>query len=282
MLEEFKQRAIWAHSGTSFDPEKRGQRLIYEFEEILNGDLQKISEATQEQKSKYIEKFKSLFSAWLGAKSNCISTMITGPANFPVRRAEKANRSEQNKYELFSYWRQKAIKAIIKSTRPEKTFSSEIERYKSELVKMRKYHELMKQGNKRIKEAHKNKDDISEYLTITFGIKPHMLEWTMKFGFGLQNNNANIKRVEQRIKELEQKEAVKEKENKEIPFTDGVIIFNYSMDRIQIKHNAKPDRSTIDSLKHSGFHWSPSQMVWQRQLTNEAIYRTSKITGLTI
>jgi hypothetical protein len=156
-LYNFKQQAITAHNGTSFDPDKRGENLINEFETMLTQDLEKISNATSEQKESYISKFKSLFSAWLGAKSRVISPMITGPANFPVRRNEKANRSERNKYELFAYWREKAIKAIIKSTLPEKTFQTEIERYKSELLAMQKNHELMKECNKRIKEAIKNK-----------------------------------------------------------------------------------------------------------------------------
>ena len=271
-LDNLKQQAIQAHYGTSFSPEKRGENLITEFEAILINDLEKIKDATSEQKELYISKFKSLLSAWISAKSRCLSTMIAGPSNFPVRRAEKANRSEHNRYEIFQYWREKALKGIIKSTLPEKTFQTEIERYKSELEGMKRNHELMKEGNKRIKEALKTGANIDKYLIETFDIKPHMLDWAMKFGFGLQNNNANIKRVEQRIKELEVKETIKDNENKEIAFDGGLIIFNYSIDRIQIKHNSKPDKIVIDNLKKNAFKWSPSQMVWQRQLTNNAIY----------
>ena len=279
-LDNFRQQAISAHNGTSFDPEKRGENLINEFETMLTQDLEKLINATNEQMEQYIAKFKSLFSAWLSAKGRVLSPMITGPANFPVRRNEKANRSERNKYELFAYWRDKAIKAIIKSTLPEKTFLTEIERYKSELLAMQKNHELMKEGNKRIKDAIKNKINIDTYLTETFNIKPHMLDWTMKFGFGLQNNNANMKRVELRIKELEAKEARKDNENKELKFPGGVIILNYSIDRLQIKHDSRPERSVIDNLKHAAFHWSPSQMVWQRQLTNDAIFKAKQLTGI--
>lgn len=117
------QRAIWAHNNTSFSPERRGEQLIKDFTELLESDLEIIKDATEEQKEAYIIKFKSLLNSWIGAKMNCISSMITGPANFPVRKAEKANRSEQNKYELLTYWREKAKKAILKSLQPEKSSS---------------------------------------------------------------------------------------------------------------------------------------------------------------
>lgn len=286
MLEEYKQRAIWAHNGTSFDPERRGENLINEFEEILKNDLEKIREATEQQKSSYVTKFKSLFSAWLGAKTQCISTMIAGPSNFPVRRAQKANRSEAKKYELFSYWRQKVVKAIIKSTLPERNTLEEAKQNLSERLEQQKLY-------KQINHAHRNylkhpssldKSELSEdvkkmirnfvpqYSCIPSPIAPYQMT----------NNNANIKRLELRVKELEQKEAAKDNQNKEIPFNGGVVILNYSIDRIQIKHATKPERLIIDSLKQNGFHWSPSQMVWQRQISNVAIYKASKLTGIVI
>ena len=46
-----------------------------------------------------------------------------------LRRAEKANRSERNKYELFAYWREKAIKAIIKNNNLKKYINKTISVY---------------------------------------------------------------------------------------------------------------------------------------------------------
>jgi hypothetical protein len=79
---------------------------------------------------------------------------------------------------------------------------------------------------------------------------------------------------------LEQKEAAKSKENKEHSFDWGQIVYNYELDRLQVKHNTKPEMAMIDSLKHAGFHWSPSQGVWQRQLTNNAVYSVKRIFNL--
>jgi rubrerythrin len=72
-------------------------------------------------------------------------------SKIPNHKAEKANRSEQKHYDIFQQWREKAQKAIVKKTQPEKTYNSEIERYKQELDGMRKNHELMKAGNIAIK-----------------------------------------------------------------------------------------------------------------------------------
>ncbi len=54
------------------------------------------------------------------------------------------------------------------------------------------------------------------------------------------------------------------------------------MDRIQIAYKQKPKFEILCNLKSKGFRWSPSTKVWQRQLTNNAIYNTEIITGLSI
>ena len=280
LLQSFKDKAIRAHSWTSFSPEKRGETMINQYSAQLAEDLQelKAQNIDSETLTAYEQRYKSLFSAWLNAKSNCISAMITGPARFPIHKAEKANRSEQKHYEIFQQWREKAKKAIVKKTQPEKTYNSEIERYKQELEGMRKNHELMKAGNIAIKKAHKENTDISQYLMETFDIKPHMIDWTMKFGFGLQNNNANMKRVEARIKELEAKEQNRQNEpEKEYSFNGGKVVMNYEADRIQIMHDTKPGQDVITLMKKNGFKWSPTNQAWQRQLTANAIYVTKHL-----
>jgi hypothetical protein len=272
-LQDFKQRAIWAHNWTSFSPEKRGEQMIQDYGQELTEDIKELqSKAISEESiSDYTNRYKRFFSSYLGAKSNTFSAMITGPANFPIRKHEKANRSEQRHYEIFREWRERAKKAIIRKAQPAKTFSSEIERYKAELEGMKRNHELMKEGNKRIKQALKDMVNIDNYLIETFGIKPHMLEWTYKFGFGLANNNANMKRVEERIKTLEDKEHRATTVGQEsLQFKGGEIIYNHEADRIQIKHDTKPSPEIISLLKSNGFKWSPSQGVWQRQLTANA------------
>lgn len=280
LLDNFRQKAIQAHNWTSHVPEKRGETMVNEYSAQLAEDLAELKAQgiDSETLTAYEQRYKSLFSAWLNAKSNCISSMITGPARFPTQKAEKANRSEQKHYDIFQQWREKAKKAIVRKAQPEKTYNSEIERYKAELEGMKRNHELMKIGNNAIRKANKDKVDITAYLIETFGIKPHMIDWTMKFGFGLQNNNANMKRVELRIKELEAKEQSRQDEpEKEFLFNGGKVVMNYEADRIQIMHDVKPTQEVITLMKKNGFKWSPFNKAWQRQITANAIYTTKHL-----
>lgn len=280
LLDNFRQKAIQAHNWTSHVPEKRGETMVNEYSAQLAEDLAELKAQgiDSETLTTYEQRYKSLFSAWLNAKSNCISSMITGPARFPTHKAEKANRSEQKHYDIFQQWREKAKKAIVRKAQPEKTYNSEIERYKAELEGMKRNHELMKIGNNAIRKANKDKVDITAYLIETFGIKPHMIDWTMKFGFGLQNNNANMKRVELRIKELEAKEQSRQDEpEKEFLFNGGKVVMNYEADRIQIMHDVKPTQEVITLMKKNGFKWSPFNKAWQRQITANAIYTTKHL-----
>lgn len=269
-----------AHYWISFSPEKRGEQLIKDYQSELDADILFLTEnnISEEMKAEYTAKFTRLLTSWLHAKSNCTSAMITGPANYNMRRHEKANRSESRHYEIFAEWRARAKKAIVRKAKPAKTYSSELERYRAELEGMKKNHELMKEGNKRIKEAHKNGTDLTEYLTKTFDVKPHMIEWMMKFGFGLSNNLANIKRVEDRIKLLEKKEAIAATSgNKETDFNGVKVVENYEIDRLQIIHESKPSAEVIQTLKSNGFKWSPSNKSWQRQLTQNAISALKRV-----
>lgn len=284
-LQPFQQAAISAHNWTSFSPEKRGEQLIKDYDAQLSEDMEELRAAgiTEETINEYKARYIALFRSWLHAKGNTFSSMITGGSNFPVRRHEKANRSEERHYTLWQEWRARAKKAITRKAQPEKTFLSEIDRYKNELESCKKNHALMKEGNKRIAAAIKSGEDLTEYLTETFGIKPHMIEWTMKFGFGLSNNSANMRRLQERIELMEKKETLsQEVGSKEFRFDGVTVFYNFEADRIQIKHDTKPSAEVIYSLKSNGFRWSPTFGVWQRQMNRNGIWAAEKVLKITL
>lgn len=121
-LTEFAELAQRAHRLTSFSPEKRGEQLIKDYTEQLKKDEETLlkNDVAPEKINAYIFAYKKHFSAWLHAKSRCSSTMIVGPANYPTRRAEKANRSERNKYDFWQDWRVRAINAMTRTPKPPK------------------------------------------------------------------------------------------------------------------------------------------------------------------
>ena len=289
MLQEFLQKAKDAHRWTSFSPEKRGEQLIKDYSNQLAADIENIKEhgADQEVIDQYIERYKRLFATWLNAKSNCTSSAITGPAQYDLRRHEKTQKSEQKHYNIWQDWRIKAIKAINRKPKGEKTYSSELERYRAELEVLKQYQVLVIEANKKIrsymhptKKSKYSLEDITKYLVDTFGIKMHMMSDTLRWGFSTTNNNAKIKRVEGMIKQLENKETAKEATGgiKTLYEGDTVkIVVNYELDRIQIINDGKPDAATIAMYKSAAFKWSPTNKAWQRQYTSNAMYSTNSI-----
>ena len=279
-LENLRELAYRAHSGTSFSPEKRSESIVNDYSEEIDNDVIKITAqgANSEQIERYVNGYKSKLTTYLHSQSNVMSTMITGPANFPVESNRKKSNWADNHYTHFREWRKKVLNAYDRYEKKAKIEEQggEIEVQKKRLESLLINHELMKEGNKKIKDA-KKMYNIDEYLTNTFNIQPHMIDWTMKFGFGLTNSNATIKRVQERIKELEKKEANATKGNKITEFEGGKVILNYEIDRLQIQHDTKPEQSIINELKSAGFKWSPFYKVWQRQLTNNALYITRNI-----
>lgn len=285
ILSHLQDKAVRSYYWTSFSPERRGEQLIKDYSEELAADMEELRQggADDEAINDYKSRYERFFSSYLHAKSGTFSAMITGPAGFNTRRHEKANRSEERHYEVFREWRSKAKKAIIRKAQPAKTYNSEIERYKAELEGMQRNHEKMKEANKRIKQANKTGEDLTEYLINEMGVAPHMVKWSMQFGFGLQNNNANMKRVEERIKMLEKKEQARnEAPEQNFSFEGGEVVLNYEIDRIQIFFTNRPTPEELTAWKAKGlssFNWSPSTKSWMRKITPNAIWTTKRMVG---
>ena len=284
ILAHLETLAKRSYNNTSFSPERRGEQLIKDYSAELQADMAELSadsSVSAEAITDYKARYERLLISWLHAKSNTFSVMITGGSNFPVRRHEKANRSEDRHYELFREWRLRAKKAIVRKAQPVKTYVSELDRYKAELAGMQRNHELMKQGNKMIAKAKKEGKDISADLMTLLGINKFNADWAMQWGFGLQNNNANMKRVEGMISVLEQKEALRnETPQQGYKFEGGEVVINYEADRIQILFDSRPTTEELAAWKAKGlnsFNWSPSAKAWQRKITPNAFIATKRM-----
>jgi hypothetical protein len=93
--------------------------------------------------------------------------------------------------------------------------------------------------------------------------------------FQLQNNNANIRRIEKRLTELSARATAPEADVVS-GVVDGIayeIAENRPVNRLQISFAGKPSSEVRQRLKAGGFRWAPSQNAWQRQLSNAAWYQ---------
>ena len=87
--------------------------------------------------------------------------------------------------------------------------------------------------------------------------------------YQLQNSNANIKRVKQRIAGLEK---ASDAETIETEHNGVKVVENVELNRIQLIFDGKPPDDTRQALKRLGFRWSPRETAWQRHLNNNGRY----------
>jgi len=87
--------------------------------------------------------------------------------------------------------------------------------------------------------------------------------------YALSNNNANIRRIKQRIEQLEKAvtEETVEKKIGHVTITDNV-----EKNRVQIFFPGKPEEKVRTWLKQHGFRWSQYNGCWQLHRSNRARY----------
>lgn len=86
---KYYEQARRAHYGTSFTPEKRADQECAWYDET-------VARLIAAGKESAVEKYTALWLKHMAAKARCLSSMITGPARFPVARNEKHNRWERS------------------------------------------------------------------------------------------------------------------------------------------------------------------------------------------
>ena len=210
---------------------------------------------------RYAKKFAEWINKGYRIDMMCPSVLITGGSNFPVRKKEKQNRSQDKHMEEYQYI--KAIpdqiqdllsgyhKDVIKSSD-----SDAIEQLKSKLKKLQAEREQIKTENKQLKA--KGESIHAPYI--------------------LQNLGQNIRNVEQRIEQLEKTKAKPTSDvTKQYNTTVCKVVENTEIMRLQLLFDGKPNDEIRSILKSHAFKWSPSNEAWQRQLTNNAKYETKSL-----
>lgn len=232
---------------------------------------------------RYAKKMADYFNRESSIGMMCPSVMISGAGNFPVKKKEKQvaawDRNHQfytevqgilGKIENILYGRE-----IIKSDD-----ERAIEKLEEKLQDMRELQEQMKAANRalRLKDTEAGNDALREMGYSEEDIKKlREPDFCGRIGYpdyALQNNNANIHRVEGRIKDLR---AVKEKGSSEQEYRTFKVVENTEAMRYQIIFDGKPEPEIRDLLKGHGFKWAPSQGAWQRQITANGRYALKEV-----
>ncbi len=290
-----------AHSGTSFSPEKRAeqeQNSHYSYLKEVYNNAKKYSKSqkTEENFEAAFDKFHKGYLkrkiSELESRSRLLSTMITGPANFPTRRAEKNSNAHHNKLtELIDYSKyaedRMRRELTARVNKPVKTGEKgALEVLEQKLEKAKREHELNKSINKivsSVKRKKLSKEEtiekileevkklkVSDKFLISYKrLMTDNLIWAKQ---GTQNSLAKVKRYEQRVKE----EKNRSTENKMHDFKDFKILENAEQNRYQILFDDIPSEEIRKVLKSHSFRWSNKNKAWQRQITGNASYSLRK------
>lgn len=290
-LEELWKCACDAFYSTSFSPEERGAYYIRAYEEELNADIEKMPE---EERERYISKYKEWVKTLFDKHSRIMSSMITGPARFPTRRNEKMNNYYENAVSEFRAWREKALKAIarrIEDAKPEEQKADE------EWTRLKRSIYSSASTIKGINDGTERGYNKALFVSSIYGkVETYakrgdviIVEKALAYVRELNKQSSIITERHKFFKLAEMAKAVCEalevrsnKEDTEILFDGGRVIKNYSEDRVQIVFDTKPQPDVISNLKHNGFRWSPRFSAWQRQLTNNAYYAVTRVIPVTI
>lgn len=231
----------------------------------------------EEEVYRLAERYAKYLAYYYNKKSSidmmCPSILISGAGNFPVKKKEKQVAAWDR-----NHWFYRAVQAtkerietILYSKETIKSDDEKaIEKLEEKLKDLKEQQELMKASNKalRLKDVEKGNDRLRELGYDENHIKmlrsPDFCGRTGYASYKLTNNNAEIHRIEDRIKSIK---ATKERGTSEQEFETFKAVENTEAMRYQIIFDGKPEADVRTLLKSNGFKWTPSQGVWQRQIT---------------
>jgi hypothetical protein len=96
--------------------------------------------------------------------------------------------------------------------------------------------------------------------------------------YQLTNNNANIRRMRERVAQLQRATRL---EYKERMVGDVRVVEDPETMRIRLHFPGKPTPAAIAILKANAFRWAPSEQAWQRQLTGSGqMYATIALAAI--
>jgi hypothetical protein len=291
-----KDIAAGSHMHTSFDPEKRAIQETEGFKAEVQSIYDELSESAKSEKQKqYLNEQMSVFQSnyahkyndYLSTKGRTFSVMITGASGFNNRAHDKTNKAEQNRYEDLQEFKHRAFAAILREIKKMavEEAGGELAVMQKKIESAEKCHEVMVISNRIIKKKGATQEEKVKTIMDATGVSEEMATKMFKPdymgnigfpGWSLQNSNANIRRMKERITEMQAKEATP---TSDITFAGGSIVDNAEADRVQIHFDAIPDEAMRSKLKGEGWRWSPFNTAWQRKRTPAAMQSAKRITG---
>lgn len=293
-----------AHSGISFDPEARAKTEREGYARSLLADFEALSKyADTDDKratltaefSRYRDGYRTRYLAMLAAKARCMSTMITGGSNFPVRRQAKINATADKRTAELIDFHKRALEAIKRTLRPEDRpimagDADAVPRLDAKLVKAEADLDFMRRANAAIRK-HKRDGEAAQIevlvaldgsMKLTPAAAAQLLkpDFANRIGFAdyeIRNLAANIRRMRARSETIAEAKAV---EATTIEGTSARFEDCPADNRVRLFFPGKPDSLTRSRLKSAGFRWTPSLGCWQAYRNHHAMTTARREAGV--
>ena len=208
------------------------------------------------------------------------SILIAGGSNFPVRQKEKQNAARDSNMQEWQY-----IQGLLDKIRStgmggiRQDDPQAIPKLQKKLDDLEKAQETMKAVNAYYRKhgtldgcPHLSPENI-ENLKADMASGWHYENKPFQ-SWELSNNNAEIRRVRQRIESLTRANEVA---YVGWEFDGGHVEANRDQGRLQVFFDDKPEADARQQLKENGFRWAPSVGAWQRLLNDNAYYASDRI-----
>lgn len=281
-----------AHNMMSFSEYKQGSKTTeYRSHVDQAYDLaDKIAEAKPDcaeraygLADRYARKMAEYFNKDFRIGCMCPSVMISGAGNFPVKKKEKQIQAWEINHKFFKEIQEiiKKMEAILYGSNMIMSGDEDaVAKLEEKLERLKANQENMKSANKAIRMNDVEKGD---GLLKSMGFTKEQIndlrtpDYCGRTGYPdylLRNNNANIHRIEQRLRNLK---AAKEKGTTATENQFFKVVENTDLMRLQLIFEGKPDQKIRNILKSNGFKWAPSSSAWQRQLTSNAKYALERV-----
>jgi hypothetical protein len=287
---------------TMRDLDARASREIEGAADLIEQTVERVEKALAKEKLEafaednepLVAKLIQMWAAYQHAGSRTASWAVTGPSNFPVRRMQKRMDTEHRRWQELDEACKLAPERAVKRARqaqklalgPSGVVDAELQDLKRRLevrehaqAQMKAFNQIMRREKlSRFEDGAAMAALITERgFPMTEAVCSRLLVPPYEHGpigfagYQLSNNNAEIKRLQQRIEEVERKaERVEEGEAAERVVNGVRVVEDALDDRLRLLFDGKPAPAVISLLKSRGFRWSPRNSAWQRQLTANA------------
>lgn len=256
----------------------------YSLVDKLPDDLKEKGEAIADR---YARRLAEWYNKQFRIEMMCPSVMISGGSNFPVRKKQKQNDAQDRHYQLYQEIQQipEKISSLLRGSNIIKSGDADaLEQLQKKVEKL----EALQVEMKAVNAYYRKNKTLKGYKDYT-DEKAEKLDEAIKdslYGvpfppYELTNNNAKIKNTKARIAQIERlkkaAETAAEQPKHEYNTDLFKVVENAEIMRLQLIFDGKPDADTRTVLKKNGFKWSPSNMAWQRQLTENAKYALKRV-----